>query len=115
VITVTEAKGIVTTQKVSAEEKLASEKEFPNRCSSEMNKLINEVKIKYHTTIEAEAAKLCAQDQTAIHQTQNILKSELCDSRPSLCLEHLKNLLPIEEGYPQRASLWQKFKNIFTK
>jgi hypothetical protein len=115
VITVTEAKGIATTKQVSAEEKLASEKEFPNRCNSEMNKLLNEAKSKYHTTIEAEAAKLCAQDQTAIHEAQNILKSELCNSRPSLCLDHLKNLLPIEEGYPQRVSLWQKFKNIFTK
>ncbi len=94
---------------------LACEKGFDDRCDLKMSELARKVEVKDHTTIETQATNECMKGQAKISEVQNILQSDLCTSKPSLCLDHLKNLLPIQGGYPQHASLWQKFKNIFTK
>jgi len=96
-------------------------KEWASKVKVEYDRGMNaEVKLRAecNMAIKAEANNYCDQVQSKIAFAQNVLKGELCDSNPPLCLKELKKILPLPEGnYPEKnySSVWEKIRNIFKK
>jgi hypothetical protein len=92
-------------------------------CRSETAKLeveyssdIAKLRASCNKEIKIEALGYCNQVESKIDVVQNILKGELCDSNPPLCLKELKRILPLPEGnYPESSSVWEKIRKIFKK